>query len=502
VSLHARPLNELRASDRAQFGGKAAGLGEMLALGLPVPQGFALPVQACNEAWSAWDAGAAQTLLGETRRDITAALAELESQTGLRLGGEPPLIVSVRSGAPVSMPGMMDTILNVGLTPAACASLAQRWGDEFVQGCHRGLTSTFRSAAGGEPPEAARDQLDAAIEAVFRSWRTPRAVAYRRAKGLAENMGTAVVVQQMVFGNLDRRSGTGVVFSRDPSTGERVLSGEFALGRQGEEFVGGEITPRPVAALEVALPEAFSELAGAAATLERHFRAVQDIEFTVESGALYLLQTRDAKLAPAAALVTAIDMAEEGLIDADEALSRLTPHLVRAVLLPGLPSEIRRQALCSGLPACPGVASGAAVFSAERAIELSEEREVVLIRPETTPADLNGMLVASGLLTARGGATCHAAVVARDLNLPCVVGCEEMEVDPGAGVAAIGSDIIHEGDEVTVDGGHGILLVGRHTATQFDPPPQVEGLRKLAREWLQAGGEAGHHARQLLEALE
>lgn len=501
MHLHAALLSQLSAADREAYGGKAANLGEMARLGLPVPQGFALPVEACRQSWGAWDAGGAHGLSREIRGEIDRSLSRLEQETARRLGGEPPLVLSVRSGAPISMPGMMDTILNVGLDEVAAEHLARAGGQVFASDCQARLASTFQSAAGSAPPARARDQLYAAVEAVFRSWRTPRAIDYRRDKGIGEDLGTAVVVQRMVFGNLDRKSGTGVAFSRHPSTGERRLTGEFALMCQGEDVVAGELTPRPLAAMKQVLPDAFGELNRAAETLERHFHAVQDIEFTVESEVFYLLQTRNAKLAARAALVTALDLYDEGQIGPEEALSRLSPEGVRAVLLPGLAPEELTLALCQGLPACPGVASGVAVFTAERAIEESEQNDIILVRPETTPADLGGMLVAAGVVTARGGSSSHAAVVARDLGLPCVVGCEAMDVDARAGTAQVGAITIREGDQLTVDGSHGLLFLGRRQPLRLDPPPQLAALRKLASVQVEGGGAFAPHALKLLEAL-
>jgi pyruvate,orthophosphate dikinase len=495
------PLHKLAASDRDAYGGKAANLGEMIALGLPVPAGFAVSVEACRDYWRQCDAGGSAGLTDELRRQVEQALRELEQDAGMVLGGDGPLLVSVRSGAAVSMPGMMNTILNVGICPAAEEELARTCGRAFANDCAHGLAATFEAAAGIPPPAGPREQVQAAIEAVFRSWRTPRAIAYRHEKGIPEDMGTAVVVQRMVFGNRNALSGTGVVFTRNPSTGAAELTGEFAAGIQGEALVAGEMTPQPLATLQASMPDAHAELARAGALLERHFRAVQDIEFTVESGKLYVLQTRHARLAPRAALVAAVDLHEEGLIDAAEALRRLTPDLIRPALLPSLPPEIQSLAVGRGLPACPGVASGAIAFTSEDAIERSEEWEVLLVRPETTPADLSGMLVAAGVLTARGGATSHAAVVARDLDVPCVVGCEGLEVDVAGRQARLGDLTLRDGDQLTIDGGSGLVLLGRHELSKAEAPPQLETLRRLAEEHARTSDDIARHAAALLGAL-
>jgi pyruvate,orthophosphate dikinase len=476
------------------IGGKGASIATMRSLGLPVPPAFVLPIDECRRYHAAGgrlDDGAWAAVL--------AGLADLERETERRLGDpSAPLLVSVRSAAAVSMPGMMDTILNVGMTDAIEAGLAELTGDpSFARDVHVRFVNEFGHTVLGaqiDPPGAMTragevraavladtgaivpsepgEQLRAAIDVVFGSWSSRRAVAYRRHWEIPDDGGTAVVVQAMVFGNLDEHSGTGVLFTRNPLTGASEPYGEWLAGGQGEDVVSGTHDPSPLSALHATLPAVCEELLEAGGRLEREYADIQDIEFTVERGRLYLLQTRSAKRSPLAAVRTAVDFASEGLIDSGTALGRINPSQVGSVLAPRLPASVTSGAevIARGIPACPGVASGAVVVDAESAAAASGD--VVLARPTTSPEDVAGMIAACGVVTEHGGSTSHAAVVTRALGRPSVVGV-------GDGVTAD-----WEGHEITVDGTGGVVYAGT-LPTESVRPEEVPGLElvvKWARE--------------------
>ncbi|HEU6445762.1 MAG TPA: pyruvate, phosphate dikinase [Gaiellaceae bacterium] len=485
-------FHEPTEGGRELLGGKGIGLAEMTQLGIPVPGGFTITTDACR---------AYMTSGGEfpegLQEEIDGHLARLEETTGRRFGDpEDPLLVSVRSGAAISMPGMMDTILNVGLNDEAAAGLARRAGNErfaldsyrrliqmygeTVDGIdgHRfsdalaeqehdlpGLIETFkaiyREETGRDFPQDAHEQLARAVSAVFESWNTPRAQTYRRHNNIPDDLGTAVNVVQMVFGNMGESSGTGVAFTRDPSTGEAGLYGEFLTDAQGEDVVAGIRTPEPIAGMKERLPEAFEEFVQTVRLLEEHYRDMQDLEFTVEDGRLYLLQTRTAKRTAAAALKCAVDMVDEGLISPEEAVARIDPGQLDQLLHPRIDPKASYEVAARGLNASPGAASGAIVFDADTAEERGQNGEaVILVRWETTPDDIHGMIHAKGILTAHGGMTSHAAVVARGMGKPCVAGCEALSLDADARTASLNGTTLKEGDTITIDGGVGEVILG------------------------------------------
>ncbi len=450
---HDLPFAELKRL----MGGKAANLAVMaLDLGLPVPPAFTITTEACNEYLAhGWPDG-----LDEELREHMARMERLVGQ-GF---GDPanPLLVSVRSGAPVSMPGMMDTILNLGLTTATTAGLAASSGSEkFAGNCRRRFEAMFRDIVGVETvPEDAWAQLRAAVEAVFRSWNSDRARTYRQREGIPDDLGTAVTVQAMVFGNRSVDSGTGVLFTRNPATGERVLYGDVMFNAQGEDVVAGTHQTEPITVLDERMPEVGRELGAYATRLERHHRDLCDIEFTIEHGKLWMLQCRIGKRSPQAALRIAVDMAE----DPDFPLSRADAVARVAKLLVDPPKTSTERgdvgpALARGLPASPGVASGEIVTSPDAAVEAAEAgRTVILVRSQTSPDDVHGMASAAGILTATGGLASHAAVVARGWGIPAVVGASALEV--GDGAVAIGGRTMPAGEMITIDGGTGEVFAG------------------------------------------
>ena len=468
---------------RELLGGKGIGLAEMTQLGVPVPAGFTITTEACRAYMAA--GGAVPDGLDA---QVDEHVAALETRTEKGFGDDQsPLLVSVRSGAAVSMPGMMDTILNLGLNDVAVEGLSastgnprfaldsyrrliQMYGDvvDGVDGHRfehaltelkaargadqdvhltaddlRELVETFKAIyedGTGEPfPQDAREQLRRAYRAVFDSWNAPRAKVYRRANDIADDLGTAVNVVQMVFGNRGESSGTGVCFTRDPATGERRLFGEFLANAQGEDVVAGIRTPEPIARMKEGMPEAFEQLVATFDRLETHYRDMQDIEFTVEEGTLYLLQTRTGKRTAAAALRIAAEMVEEGLISREEAVARIDPGQLDQLLHPMIDPDARVDVVTRGLNASPGAACGAIVLDADAAEERGKAGEdVILVRWETTPDDIHGLIHAAGVLTAHGGMTSHAAVVARGMGKPCVAGCEELSIDVSAGWSGSG----------------------------------------------------------------
>jgi pyruvate, orthophosphate dikinase len=507
-------FDEPSEGGRELLGGKGIGLAEMTQLGVPVPTGFTITTDACR----AYMANAQRLPYGLSE-EIEQHLDALEQKTGKRFGDpEDPLLVSVRSGAAVSMPGMMDTILNLGLNDEAVQGLArstdnprfaydsyrrliQMYGEvvagidaqRFEQAlgelkASRGtqqdvdldssdlqeLVATFIGIYEDETdasfPQDASEQLARAVRAVFESWNTPRAQVYRRAHRIPDDLGTAVNVVQMVFGNKGAGSGTGVAFTRDPSTGEQGLYGEFLADAQGEDVVAGIRTPEPLAAMQKRLPEAFEQLTETMRRLEEHYKDVQDIEFTVEEGRLYLLQTRSAKRTAAAALKAAVSMVDEGLISREEAVARIDPAQLDQLLHPMIDPKAELEVAARGLNASPGAACGAVVLDADTAEERGRAGEsVILVRWETTPDDIHGLIQAAGILTAHGGMTSHAAVVARGMGKPCVAGCEDLTIDLEAHTITLAGRRLAEGDTLTIDGGTGEVIVGEVDLV----PPQI-----------------------------
>ncbi len=503
---------------RQLLGGKGAGLHEMTRIGVPVPPGFTITTEAC--IWYFQHGGKMPEGLEEQVRE---AMARLERVKGQRFGdSENPLLVSVRSGAPVSMPGMMDTILNLGINPEIRDALARLTNNpRFAADAWRRFIQMFGNVVMGVPSEkfealiekkkeekgvkedtelTAEDwnelaeeflnlvkaetgqefpldpwqQLWMAIEAVFKSWNNERAIAYREINKIPHDMGTAVNVVSMVFGNMGDDSGTGVLFTRDPSTGEKRVYGEFLPNAQGEDVVAGIRTPLPLnretalkegkdpeRTLEALMPEIYKELMDIAQLLERHYQDMQDIEFTIERGKLWILQTRAGKRTPRAEIKIAVDMVKEGLISEDEAVLRVKPESVEKVLHPTVDPNYKGEPLAVGIPASPGAATGKVVFQPHEAEELAEKGEaVILVRVETSPEDIRGMAAAAGILTSRGGKTSHAAVVARGMGKPAVVGAEDITVDYEAKEFRVGDKVVKEGEVITIDGGTGKIFLG------------------------------------------
>ena len=476
-------------ASRDELGGKAWGINRMRRLGLPVPPAFVIPTSACRGYLHSGD------LPSGLDGSLHDGIGWLETATDRVFGGtERPLLVSVRSGAAVSMPGMMDTILNLGITDDVAAALERSTGDAaWVADIRARFVDQHLKVLDGRPPQTDPwAQLRDAVEAVFRSWTSPRAVAYRRHHGLDDESGTAVTVQAMVFGNADDRSGTGVLFTRNPLTGQPGLFGEWLPRAQGEDVVAGVRTPFDLERLATALPDVHAQLIACAELLEDEARDVQDIEFTVESGRLHLLQTRAAKRTPRAAVRTAVAFVREGRIGRDEALRRISPEQARAAARrDGLtvdPHDAVR--IATGLPACEGFGSGIVVTDPDTAMELAEERPVVLVRPTTSPEDVPAMLVAAALVTEHGGATSHAALVSREIGLPCVVAC-------GDGVAAA-----LVGRTVTVDGTAGAVYDGDLVTDDADGSRDDELLRELTTWACAQLGRAVADPAQLPELLE
>ncbi len=527
------------ASMKALLGGKGANLAEMSRLGLPVPPGFTISTDACAHYFAQ-----ANTYPTTLEAEVSAALRELERLAGKRFGDPGnPLLVSVRSGAQASMPGMMDTVLNLGLNDATAEGLTKLTGDgrfafdsyrrfiqmyanvvlgmdhhmfeeilddrkdelglavdtELTAENWRAIVDDYKAAVEGELgrafPQDPRDQLWGAIGAVFASWMNERAKFYRRMHGYPESWGTAVNVQSMVFGNMGETSATGVAFTRDPSTGEHTLYGEFLVNAQGEDVVAGIRTPQPLtkavrermgdraASMEEAMPEVFAEFQAVVERLERHYRDMQDIEFTVERGRLYLLQTRGGKRTAKAALKIAVAMANEGLISRAQAIRRIEPTSLDQLLHPTIDPAANRDVIAQGLPASPGAASGRIVFSAEAAErEAASGEDVVLVREETSPEDIRGMDAARGIVTARGGMTSHAAVVARGMGRPCVCGVGELQIDARAGEMRARGRVFKAGEVITIDGTKGEILVGTAAMVQ----PELSGDFATLMRWADA----------------
>ncbi|MCH8938957.1 MAG: pyruvate, phosphate dikinase [Gemmatimonadetes bacterium] len=510
------------------LGGKGANLHEMTRLGIPVPPGFTISAKLCTKYLTE------RKLPEELCNEVTKAMLRLESVTGRSFGDtKAPLLVSVRSGAKFSMPGMMNTVLNLGLNDATVAALAEQTGNpgfaydsyrRFVQmyavvvlnlkpedGAHpiedaieqlksrrnakreidldpsdlQELVITIKSLVERETglpfPDDPWDQLWRAIEAVFRSWHTKRAIDYRRLNDIPGDLGTAVNVMTMVYGNMGEDSATGVVFTRNPSTGEPKLFGEFLVNAQGEDVVAGIRTPEPIDAMAAKFPKPYDQLGKTCDALERHYRDMQDVEFTVERGHLYLLQTRSAKRTAQAAIRAAVDMVHDSLITEQEAVSRVDPYqldqLLHQTIDPSAPVDV----LSTGLPASPGAAVGRVVFDADRAVERTENGDpVILVRRETNPDDFHGMVAAAGILTERGGMTSHAAVVARGMGKSCVSGCKGIHVDEQNRLFVVDHREVKEGDWLTIDGSGGRVIAGRVTLIDPTPSEQFEQLMEWA----------------------
>ncbi len=531
----------------ALCGGKGAGLMRMRGLGLPVPEGFIISTEACTRYMESGDLP--EGLMAE----VMDRLARLEEATGRRFGDpENPLLVSVRSGAPVSMPGMMDTVLNLGLGERTVGGLAKSTGDErfaydsyrrFIQAFGeivlkvpghlfeeaieemkrergveadteltapdlRELVERFEGIVAREAnagfPEDPKEQLELAIGAVFDSWMGERAAAYRREYGIPETLGTAVTVQRMVFGNMGETSATGVAFTRDPATGEQGLFGEFLLNAQGEDVVAGIRTPRPLGEMGEVLPGAYQQFLQTAERLEQEMRDMQDLEFTIERDRLYMLQTRSGKRTAAAALKIARDMAEEGLISREEAVLRVEPASLDQLLHPRVDPEADLEILAHGLPASPGAATGKVVLTAAEARDRAEAGEaVLLVRRETNPDDVEGMFAAEGVLTALGGMTSHAAVVARGMGKPAVTGCGALKVDPMGSGFELDGERFEADDVLTIDGADGRVMRGSVPLVEPEPSEDFEAILRWADEAralvVRANADAPEDARRARE---
>ena len=501
------------------LGGKGAGLAEMSRAGVPVPPGFTISTDCCRIYYQNNN-----RLTPEIERESSEHLARLEQRMGQKLGDvSNPLLVSVRSGAKFSMPGMMDTILNLGLNDRTVETLASRVDRRFAYDCYRRFIQMFGNVVleieksefehifdsrkkkakakydtdltaedllavieeykklvqkkTGKPfPQDARTQLEMARDAVFRSWNNPRAQHYRRMNKIPDDLGTAVNVQAMVFGNLGETSATGVGFTRNPATGGKEFYGEFLINAQGEDVVSGVRTPKPISELETLMPNVYNQLRDITTSLERHYRDVQDFEFTIQEGKLYMLQTRNGKRTGPAAVKIAVDMVGENLISKKEAVLRVDPQQLDQLLHPVIVPSSRKslQKIAVGLPASPGAAVGKMVFTADDAVEASKKAPVVLVRSETVPDDIHGMEVAKGILTSRGGMTSHAAVVARGMGTPCVAGAGAIEVNEHkkqivVTLAAGQTVALKEGDWISIDGSTGEVFAGQAQTEEPDP---------------------------------
>jgi pyruvate,orthophosphate dikinase len=483
-----RPLGPAVAADRALLGGKGAGLVELMALGAPVPPAFAITTAACAEYSE--EAG----LPAAVRDGLDDAIAAIGAALGRRFGDpEAPLLLSVRSGAPVSMPGMMDTILNVGLSSTTLPGfVAGAGGDEELgRDCLARLRKMYAaSVPGGELPDDPRAQLERSIEAVFASWNSKRAKLYRRFNKLADT-GTAVVVQAMVFGNGDERSGTGVVFTRDPSTGAPGLYGDFLPRAQGEDVVAGSHNTADVAGMATLLPACHAELTALAGKIEASFRDMCEIEFTVERGKLWLLQARPGQRSAQAAVVCAVALAEAGTIGRDEATTRVSEEQLGKILAPQLDQAALepQRILAIGVGASPGVAIGALAFdSAESVARDGAGEAALLVRGETSPEDLEGIIAAAGLLTLRGGKTSHAAVVTRGLGKPCVCGAEDLEIDLEARQLRAGGTVLRAGETLSIDGASGRVIAGTAPIAAPHRPAELDTLLGWSSRLRQVAG--------------
>jgi len=519
-------FNEGDASMRDLLGGKGANLAEMTRLGLPVPSGFTVTTEACTRYYQD-----GETIVPEIVEQIHEYMKKLEEVTGKKFGDpDNPLLVSVRSGARVSMPGMMDTILNLGLNDETVEGLARATNNErFAYDSYRRFIQMFsdvvmeieknkfeaildeikekrgakfdtdltaedlkevvkrfkelyKQEKGEDFPQDPQVQLLEAVKAVFRSWNNPRAIVYRRLNDIPSDWGTAVNVQSMVFGNMGNDSGTGVAFTRNPATGEKALFGEFLMNAQGEDVVAGIRTPQPISTLKETMLEVYNQFVEIAEKLEKHYKDMQDIEFTIERGKLYMLQTRSGKRTAQAAIKIAVDLVREGLIDEKTAVLRVDPKQLDQLLHPTFEPEALKaaKAVAKGLAASPGAASGKVYFTADEAVAAAKAGEkVILVRTETSPDDIEGMAAAEGILTTRGGMTSHAAVVARGMGTPCVVGCGDARIDEQAKVMRIGDIVVREGDYISIDGSTGNVYIGEIKTVM----PEISGDFAVLMGW-------------------
>ena len=498
-------FNEGNSDMKELLGGKGANLAEMTNIGLPVPFGFTISTQACNDYYEA-----GKRISENVEKQISDALQTLEENTGKKLGDPTnPLLVSVRSGSVFSMPGMMDTVLNLGMNDETVKGVAELTGNpRFAYDSYRRFIQMFSNVVLGidgfyfeqyleeireqkgyhvDPeltaedwqeviigykeivkkhtkndfPEEPQQQLFLAIDAVFDSWNNQRAIVYRRLNKIPDHLGTAVNIQSMVFGNMGDDSGTGVAFTRNPSTGENILYGEYLINAQGEDVVAGIRTPQPIHILEKDMPEVYKKFTATCELLEKHYKDMQDIEFTVERGELYILQTRTGKRTAQAAIRIAVEMVKEGIIDKKTALLRVDPEQLDQLLHRRIDDSYERKQIAKGLPASPGAATGAVVFDADEAEQLGNDgKKVILVRSETTPDDIHGIVAAQAIVTSRGGMTSHAAVVARGMGKACICGCEAIKIDFKANQFTVGEIVVKYGDIITIDGSTGEVMLG------------------------------------------
>ncbi|WP_423406983.1 pyruvate, phosphate dikinase [Heyndrickxia sp. MSNUG] len=517
-------FNEGNSGMKEILGGKGANLAEMTRIGLPVPFGFTISTEACN---AYYDAG--KTITAEVQAQVLEALGELEEKTGKKLGNpQNPLLVSVRSGAVFSMPGMMDTILNLGMNDETVEGMAKLTNNpRFAYDSYRRFIQMFsdvvldvdvffferlleetREAKGysSDPemtaedwkeviqgyknivtkhtrkpfPQDPKEQLFLSINAVFDSWNNQRAIVYRRLNKIPSHLGTAVNIQSMVFGNMGDDSGTGVAFTRDPSTGEHILYGEYLINAQGEDVVAGIRTPQPIQTLKDEMPAVYQQFVDTCKVLEQHYADMQDIEFTVERGELFILQTRTGKRTAQAAIRIAAELVEEGIIDKKAALLRVDPEQLDQLLHRRIDENFERKQLAKGLPASPGAATGKVVFDADEAELLSNDgQKVILVRPETTPDDIHGIIAAQAVVTSRGGMTSHAAVVARGMGKACICGCEAMKIDLHEKKFRVGEVVVNHGDIITIDGGTGEIMLGEISMIE----PELSDEFQLLLSW-------------------
>ena len=519
---------------RDLLGGKGAGLAEMTGIGLPVPPGFTITTEACKEYLKT------NQINDEIKKETLEHLRKLEEKTNKKLGDiNNPLLVSVRSGSPISMPGMMDTILNLGLNDETVEGLSRLTQNErFAYDSYRRFIQMFSNVVmeiphdkfeyilekykegnnlkndteltalmlknviydykqlykehtGRDFPQDPLEQLFIAIEAVFKSWNTPRAITYRMLNKISEELGTAVNIVMMVFGNMGNDSATGVAFTRNPSTGEKKLYGEYLINAQGEDVVSGIRTPKQIQEIQFDLPLVYEQLVQVAQTLEKHYTDMQDMEFTIEKNKLYMLQTRRGKRTAQATVKAAVDMVEEGLISKEEAVLRVTPEQVDQLLHKMIDPTVKVQPIAKGLPASPGAASGKVVFNVKEAAERGKSGEsVILVRPETTPEDLEGMAYSQGILTTRGGMTAHAAVVARGMGKPCIVGAEEIKLNLVEKTFAVNGVTVKENDIITIDGSMGTVIVGEVPMIEPALTPELKEVLAFADEFKELGVRA------------
>jgi pyruvate,orthophosphate dikinase len=498
-------FNEGHSGMKEILGGKGANLAEMTNIGLPVPFGFTISTEACNAYYEV-----EKQIPNEVTAQVLEALLTLEEKTGKQFGNPAnPLLVSVRSGSVFSMPGMMDTVLNLGMNDETVEGVAKLTNNarfaydsyrrfiqmfsnvvldinvfffeqyleevreqkgyssdpemtaEDWQEVIKGYKSIVKKHTRKDFPQDPKEQLFLSINAVFNSWNNQRAIVYRRLNKIPDHLGTAVNIQSMVFGNMGNDSGTGVAFTRNPSTGEYLLYGEYLINAQGEDVVAGIRTPQPIRTLKDEMPEVFQQFVETSKRLEQHYKDMQDIEFTVERGELFILQTRTGKRTAQAAIRIAVEMVEEGIIDKRTALLRVDPDQLNQLLHSRIDETFKRTVLAKGLPASPGAATGSVVFDADEAESLTNEgKKVILVRPETTPDDIHGIVAAQAVVTSRGGMTSHAAVVARGMGKACICGCEALKIDLRAKQFSIGDNVVNYGDIITIDGATGEIMLG------------------------------------------